>query len=413
MDDPRRWLDAIPPLEGALSLDEAALNWAAEDFGHIVYHRPAAVLQPASPADIAVIVCFAQARGLPIAARGQGHGTFGHAQAAGGIVVDMSALSFIHSVEPGSVVVDAGARWSEVLAATLPLGLTPPVLTDYLQLSVGGTLSVGGLGGASHRHGAQTDCVTALEVVTPGGEIRTCSRTQHNSLFDAVRAGRGRKGIITKATLALIPAPEMVRRYKLPCPAPESLVANQLRLLGRGALDYLEGQVRPEEDAAGWRYVLEAAAYYTPPKHPDDRALLDGIDWISGEEEIEDVSYESFLKRMAPGEDYLRATGAWFHPHPWCNLLLPAEHALTVFADTMRTLAHADLGEDGLALIYPIPTSRFCTPRLARPSGRLAFLFALLRSAHPRDPAALRRMQEDNRRLTRRALDLGAATYLA
>jgi FAD/FMN-containing dehydrogenase len=53
------------------------------------------------------------------------------------------------------VVVDAGAKWSEVLAATLPQGLTPPVLTDYLELSVGGTLVVGGIGGTTSRYGMQ------------------------------------------------------------------------------------------------------------------------------------------------------------------------------------------------------------------------------------------------------------------
>ena len=41
--------------------------------------------------------------------------------------------------------------------AAAPLGLTPPVLTDYLHLSVGGTISVGGIGGATSRFGTQAD----------------------------------------------------------------------------------------------------------------------------------------------------------------------------------------------------------------------------------------------------------------
>jgi FAD/FMN-containing dehydrogenase len=44
------------------------------------------------------------------------------------------------------VTVEAGARWSEVLRATLAQGKTPPVLTGYLELSVGGTLIAGGVG---------------------------------------------------------------------------------------------------------------------------------------------------------------------------------------------------------------------------------------------------------------------------
>jgi cytokinin dehydrogenase len=412
MVDRQGWFEDAPQLRGALSFDDATLHWAAEDFGHIMCHRPVAVLRPASTADIASMLSYARSKNLPVAARGQGHGTVGHAQAPGGVVIDMSSLSAIHAIEAGVIVVDAGARWSQVLAATLPVGLTPPVLTDYLELSVGGTLSVGGLGGMSHRHGAQTDCVNALEVVTPDGDIRTCSRTENSALFDAARVGKGRNGIITKATLALIPAPEKVRRYKFTCPTSDALISNQLRLLAEGRFDYLEGQVRPEENGGGWRYILEPAVYYTPPHQPEDRALLADLDWIRGEEEIEDLTYVGFLGRMAPGEEYLRSIGAWFHPHPWCNLLLPPECIRAVFAETMRDLTHADIGEGGLVLVYPIPTARLATPGFLRPQGALAFLFALLRTAPPDDSATLARMQHANQLLTERALKLGGRTYL-
>lgn len=94
-------------------------------------------------------------------------------------------------VEGDRAVVQAGARWSEVLKATPPLGLTPPVLTDYLELSIGGTLSADGLGGATHRHGAQVDTIGELEVVTGAGDRVACSPTRHADLFRAVPAGLG------------------------------------------------------------------------------------------------------------------------------------------------------------------------------------------------------------------------------
>ena len=90
-----------------------------------------------------------------------------------------------------SVEAEAGARWSSVLGATLPLGLTPPVLTDYLELSVGGTLSAGGVGGASPHYGAQVDNVLELEVVTGAGQRVVCSPAQAPELFYAVLAGLG------------------------------------------------------------------------------------------------------------------------------------------------------------------------------------------------------------------------------
>jgi FAD/FMN-containing dehydrogenase len=159
---------AVPPLDGELVVAPAARAAAADDFGHLVRRMPLAVLRPGSVQDIAAMIRWSSENGWQIAARGLGHSVFGRSQVAGGIVVDMSTLDGIRHVERDQVVVDAGATWRAILARTLPERRTPPVLTNYLDLSVGGTLSVGGIGGTSHRYGLQTDNVLELEVVTPG-----------------------------------------------------------------------------------------------------------------------------------------------------------------------------------------------------------------------------------------------------
>src|SRR5437764_7698079 len=129
---------SVPSFDGALVFDEASRAAAADDFGHIVNRAPAAVLRPASAADVAAAIRWAGRRGWRVAARGQGHSVWGRAQADGGLVIDMSALRRVHTVRSDRVTVTAGTRWSDVLGATLPSGLTPPVLTDYLRLSVAG-----------------------------------------------------------------------------------------------------------------------------------------------------------------------------------------------------------------------------------------------------------------------------------
>ena len=95
-----------------------------------------------------------------------------------------------------------------MLRATLAQGKTPPVLTDYLELSVGGTLIVGGVGGTTSAFGVQSDNVIDMEVVTGEGKKVTCSTSDNAGLFNAVRAGLGQVGVITKATLKLVAAPE-------------------------------------------------------------------------------------------------------------------------------------------------------------------------------------------------------------
>ena len=155
-----------PPLDGELRFDEASRAAAADDFGHIVHRTPEGVLLPGSEQDVATTIRWAGGLGRKIAPQGQSHSVYGRAQVRAGIVIDMTRLQTVHRVQNDRVVVDAGAKWSEVLAATLPQGLTPPVLTDYLELSVGGTLVVGGIGGTTSQYGMQSDNVLELDVVT-------------------------------------------------------------------------------------------------------------------------------------------------------------------------------------------------------------------------------------------------------
>lgn len=62
--------------------------------------------------------------------------------------------------------VDAAWLWIEVLNKTLELGLTPVSWTDYLYLTVGGTLSNGGISGQTFRFGPQITNVQEMDVIT-------------------------------------------------------------------------------------------------------------------------------------------------------------------------------------------------------------------------------------------------------
>ncbi|MGH4023237.1 MAG: FAD-binding protein [Pseudonocardiaceae bacterium] len=397
----------VPRLAGALRCDEDSLRWAAEDFGHLTHHRPRAVLRPDEVADVTAIVRFAARAGLPVAARGAGHSTYGQSQSAGGIVLDMTGLHQLGEVRDGRITVQAGALWSEVLDATLAHGCTPPVLTDYLHTTVGGTLAVGGIGGTSQHHGLQADVVEELDLVTGTGRLVTCARDRNWRLFDVARGGLGQCGIITSVTLRLIPAPARARCYRLNYHDLATFLADQRRLVAQGRFDYLEGQVLPGQDG-GWRYLLEAATYYTPPATPEDAAQLDGL---GHECEQEDLPYRDFQHRMAPGEAALRATGEWLHPHPWFAVFLPDEATADVVGAVLDDRGAADLGDSGLGLLYPVRTDRLRAPQIRVPDSELAWLFALLRTTGADDPTAGPAMVEANRACYDRAVAQGAIAY--
>src|SRR5262249_41932940 len=92
----------LKDISGELKFDDAVLQAAADDFGHVVHEKPAAVLRPADAQDIAKVVQFANRNGLKVAMRGQGHSFFGQTQAAAGVVIDSSSLNAIRIVKSGT-----------------------------------------------------------------------------------------------------------------------------------------------------------------------------------------------------------------------------------------------------------------------------------------------------------------------
>ncbi|WP_301647130.1 FAD-binding protein [Streptomyces arenae] len=355
------------------------LRAAADDFGHLVHGPPLGVLRPGSAAGIRDALVHAGRHGIPVAARAGGHSLYGQGQAPGGIVLDLAGLAAVGPVTGDRVEVQAGALWRDVLAATLPHGLAPPVLTDYLGAGVGGVLSAGGLGGASHRHGLVADSVLELEVVTGAGEHLVCAPDRHGSLFHAVLAGLGQVAVVVRATLRLSPAPALVRRYCLYYPDLEGYLADQRLLAADRRFDYLEGQARPAP--GGWTYMVEAVAGHRGPTPPDDGTLLDGLAF--GSAESEDLGYAEFADRVATDEELLRSTGEWLHPHPWLNLLLPEDTAASVVTAVLGDPGFRDLRENGLVLLYPLLGRTLRAPLFRRPPGEVVHLLALLRTAVP------------------------------
>lgn len=357
------------PLDGELRFDEEARAAAADDFGHIVRRRPKGVLLPGSAQDVATTICWAAGLGHKVAPQGQSHSVFGRAQVSDGIVIDMSRLHAVHAVRDDRVVVDAGAKWSEVLAATLPHDLTPPVLAEYLELSVGGTLVVGGVGGTSSRYGVQSDSVLELDVVTGEGQQLTCSPHNNAGLFDAVRAGLGQVAVITRATLKLIPAPEQVRRYVLTYPDLNTMLNDERLLAADHRFDAAQGAVLPTP--TGWKYRLDAVAQFSGNNPPDDDTLLAGLSDDRSAAEINTVPYFDYLNRFATLEQALRANGQWFYPHPWLTTFVGDSKVESVVGEELANLTPADLGTFGQVVLSAIRQEAISSPLLRLPEDDL------------------------------------------
>jgi cytokinin dehydrogenase len=417
----RRWVsvahasspfEAVPHLDGVLLFDAASRAADAVDVGNIVHETPVAVLRPGSVADIQKMVLFSRRFGIHVAARGQGHTTFGQAQVQGGLVIEMSTLSTIHSITPTAADVDAGVLWRTILDQSVPMGLAPPALTGFTGLSVAGTLSVGGIS-TSYFEGAQIDRVQELEVVTGAGDVLRCSARENSDLFDVVRGGLGQCAIITRAVIDMIPAPPLVRVFSLTYSDNATFFKDLEKLLAREELRDLLNMWVPN-GSGGFLYSLTAAAYFDPASPPDNAHLLRALSLDPGTVPFVDVPYLPYITNVDSAIEALIAAGLWTNTiHPWFDVFLPANAIEQYVGEVLPTLTSADVGPTGFFLMIPHKRVRPSSAFLQLPATETVYLFDLLtaNAAPGPDPAFITQMLDRNRRLFEKARDMGGLRY--
>jgi cytokinin dehydrogenase len=401
-------LEGCPSFEGTLETDPRTLDAAGEDYGRFIRRRPAAVLRPASTEDIAKLVRYARSRGLKVAARGQGFSVYGQAQAPGGLVAHLGGVARVHAVDAGSALVDAGLPWLELVQRTVPLGWTPPVLPDYLRLSVGGTLSVGGVGGQSFLHGLQADHVLELEVVSGTGERVLCSPEREPALFDACRAGLGRFGIIARVRVRLAAAPPQVRSYVAHYWQAEHLLEEQSLLASGDFFDHVVGMAVP---AGGrWLSILRASKYFAPGDTWEE-PIGRGRFFSKGENVTSsDSSYLDFVSADTRLIEDQERRDSWDLPHPSLHLLLPSSIAAPFIQQVLARIAPEEMG-GGIFRFYPLRRSRVKTPFFRTPDSEHFFLFNVLPNITPPTEERVREWISRFRGLLHEAMAAGGKLY--
>jgi FAD/FMN-containing dehydrogenase len=414
--------DLDPGFEGSTFGDGPGLADAARDFGGLVEHRPVGVLRPRSEEDVVRAIRFARTRRLPLAIRGAGHSTHGQSQAPSGIVLDMRSMSRVLTIDEDEALVEGGALWEGVLLHSLVRRRCPPVLTDYLGLTVGGTLAVGGVGIQSCREGMQVDQVTGLRVVTGDATIVDCSPADHADLFFACLAGLGQCGVIVQARIGLVAAPAWVRIYRSLITDLGTLIAALRWLAAERSFDGLQAaallndadvlrerlgrdaEAVPGDLPAGrWLFLLEAAEYMDARGTHGPRLVLPGLPIPPLEASFLRVATRLGLPSLTPAEGNASR-------HPWINLLLPVDRAPGFLDEALDGIGE-ETARCSPILFYVIDRSRARTPLFRTPDADWIIKFSLLKnllSASAEEGAA---EVAANRRLYERARAAGGTRY--
>ena len=294
---------------------------------------PGAVVFARTTDDVSRVLRFCSGRGVPVTARGAGYGYVGGCvPTRGGValslarmtrLVELDARDFVAVVQPGLIT-------GELQAAARARGLFyPPDPASLKNSTIGGNIATNAGGPRCLKYGVTRHYVLGLAVVLAGGEVVRCGgRTHKNKTgFDLVGlfvGSEGMLGVVTEATLRLLPMPQA--RAALSCGFAD-MTAAAAAVQAVFAAGWLPAALEIAD-----RFTLEAArgflgAGHVPPGEAhllveldgrenslraeieDLRALLVAAGALSPQTALGDAACETLWELRRKFSESLRSTG--------------------------------------------------------------------------------------------------------
>lgn len=253
-----------------------------------------------------------------VVARGLGRSYGDAAQNAGGLVYDMTACRGVRGfdAERGLVTVAAGTSLDELMRAVVPFGWFVAVTPGTRAVTVGGAIAADIHGKNHHQDGSFCDHVTELALTTGAGEHLIVTPEESPEVFWATAAGMGLTGVITEATLALLP-----------------IETSRMRVETERAADLDDVMARMSGGDAGYRYsvawvdlLATGGSLGRAVLTRGDHAGLDELtDELSGGDRADPLAYGPHTRLGMPPlapSGALRPTtvrglnSVWFHKAP-------------------------------------------------------------------------------------------------
>jgi glycolate oxidase subunit GlcD len=183
----------------------------------ITSSRAYVVVRVENKEQISKIIKYANENRIPVIPRGAGSGMSGGVvPIKGGIVIDLKPMNKITDlrIEDLQVTVQPGVVKAKLDAFLKPYGFFfPPDPASEDFATIGGMIANNAGGLKAVKYGVTRDYVLSLEVVLPNGKIiKTGAKTLKYSIgYDLTRlfvGSEGTLGVITEATLKIVPLPQ-------------------------------------------------------------------------------------------------------------------------------------------------------------------------------------------------------------
>jgi glycolate oxidase len=177
---------------------------------------PDAVAFPRDTVSVSKILAFANKHKIPVTARGAGYGYVGGCVPnRGGIALSLMRMNRILEINADDfvAVVQPGVLTEQLQKEVEKIGrFYPPDPASKADCSIGGNIATNAGGPRCLKYGVTREYVLGLEVVLADGSVvNVGSRTHKNKTgFDLTKffvGSEGMLGIVTQATLKLLPLP--------------------------------------------------------------------------------------------------------------------------------------------------------------------------------------------------------------
>ncbi|MFZ5805799.1 MAG: FAD-binding oxidoreductase [Verrucomicrobiota bacterium] len=274
------FVDSLRELLGdeKVSTDASVLKAHSSD-AWLVSEMPEVVVFAQSSEDVCAVMRLASEKHIPVTTRGSGRGYVGGCvPLKGGIVLSLATMNRIKeiSTEDGVIIVEPGVITARVRDEAQKYGLFyPPDPASLDSSSIGGNIATNAGGPRCLKYGVTRNYVLGLAVVLPNGDlVRMGGRTLKNKTgFDVLGlfvGSEGMLGVITEATLRLIPHP----------PARAAMVATfpTAREAARMVSAIQRAGILPSALEIADAFTLKSARNYVPHVPAGDAFILLEVD---------------------------------------------------------------------------------------------------------------------------------------
>lgn len=273
----------------------------SEDYGHDelggIFSLPDVVVKILSAKEASDIMKYANENHISVTPRGAGTGLVGSSvPLEHGIMIDTSLMNHILELDDENLTIDveSGVLLMDLAAYVEDNDFFYPPDPGEKSATIGGNISTNAGGMRAVKYGVTRDFVRALEVVLPNGDIvnfggKVVKNSSGYDLKDLMIGSEGTLGLITKATLKLLPKPKKVISLLIPFPSLKDAI-NTVPLI-------IKSKSIPTAIEFMQREVIEDAEEYLGKPFPDkqsDAYLLLKFDGNS-QEEIE-KAYDTVAK---------------------------------------------------------------------------------------------------------------------